>query len=262
MSSLPVPKFSLLDAVLSGVTIEQAVANIISYAVDGAKHFVCVFAVDSLLRCHDSAALREVQQAADMTLCDGMPLVFVGRKIARLPMNRCYGPDVMLKTIEAGVRGGLKHFFYGGKDADTVAKLEAALLEKFPEMKIAGHYIPPFRPLAPEEKADVVERINGSGADIVWVGTGTPKQDFWCAEFRPLLNAPVFVAVGAAFNFHAGTVAQAPRWMMRVGLEWLFRLLAEPRRLWRRYIIGNPRFLLLVLRQLITRKPHRLGERL
>jgi len=250
----------MLEAVLSGVTLGRAVANVIAYARDGGKHYVCVFAVDSLLRCQDSPELRRVQQAADMTLCDGMPLVFTGRKIARLGMDRCYGPDVMLRVIGEGRALGLKHFFYGGKDEETVLKLESNLRAKFPDVQIAGHNIPPYRPLSDDEKKAVVGQINASGADIVWVGTGTPKQDFWCAEFRPLLDAPVFVAVGAAFNFHAGTVAQAPRWMKRSGLEWLFRLCAEPRRLWRRYLVGNPRFLLLLLRQIITRKPRRLGE--
>ena len=252
----------MLEAILSGVTIDEAVANILAFTRDGAKHYVCVFAVDSLLRCQDSPELRRVQQAADMTLCDGMPLVFTGRKIARLEMNRCYGPDVMLRVMDEGRASGLKHFFYGGKDAETVAKLETNLLAKFPDLKIAGHHIPPFRPLTEEEKTSVAARINASGADVVWVGIGTPKQDFWCAEFRPVLDAPVFVAVGAAFNFHAGTVAQAPRWMMRSGLEWLFRLCAEPGRLWRRYLIGNPRFLLLLMRQIITRKPRKLGEKM
>ncbi len=254
------PRFSLLDVHLTGVRIERAVEQIISYTSDGGKHYVCIFAVDSLLRCRDTPRLAVVANATDMTLCDGMPLVFVGRKFAGLDMNRCYGPDVMLKTLEAGCSQGLRHFFYGGDCEATVLKLEVNLKAKFPDLKIAGHYVPPFRDLTEQERAEVISIINVSEADVVWVGVGTPRQDYWVSDYRMLLHAPVLIAVGAAFNFHAGTVPQAPRWMMRCGFEWLFRLLAEPRRLWRRYLIGNPRFILLVIRQWLMRKPHPLGS--
>ena len=257
--SADLPRFSLLDVHLTGVRIERAVEQIISFTSDGGRHYVCIFAVDSLLRCRDTPRLAAVANASDMTLCDGMPLVFVGRKFAKLDMNRCYGPDVMLKTLEAGCSKGLRHFFYGGDCEATVLKLEANLKAKFPSLEIAGHYVPPFRDLTEQERDEVISTINASKADVVWVGIGTPRQDYWVSEYRQPLHAPVLIAVGAAFNFHAGTVPQAPRWMMRCGFEWLFRLIAEPRRLWRRYIIGNPRFILLVIRQWLTRKPHALG---
>ena len=253
------PRFSLLDVDLTGVRIERAVEQIFSFVSGGGKHFVCIFAVDSLLRCRDNPRLAEVANATDMTLCDGMPLVVVGRKFAKLDMNRCYGPDVMLKTLEAGCEKGLKHFFYGGDSDATIMKLETNLKQKFPSLQIAGHYVPPFRDLTPEERDDVISIINESQADVVWVGIGTPRQDYWVSDYRQPLNASVLIAVGAAFNFHAGTVPQAPRWMMRSGFEWLFRLVAEPRRLWKRYLIGNPRFILLVISQWLTGKPHPLG---
>jgi N-acetylglucosaminyldiphosphoundecaprenol N-acetyl-beta-D-mannosaminyltransferase len=139
----------------------------------------------------------------------------------------------------------VSHFFYGATD-EVLAQLKTNLLKKFPSLQIAGMVSPPFRPLTEAEKEEMSELINASGADIVWCGLGTPKQDYWVAEFRPRLNAFAILAVGAAFNFHAGEVRQSPRWMMRSGLEWLFRLLVEPKRLWRRYLIGNPRFVCLV----------------
>lgn len=256
----PHPRFSLLDVRLSGMRLEQTVETILGYAADGGRHYVCIFAADSILKCRDSPKLAAVANAADMTLCDGMPLVFIGRKFAKLDLDRCYGPDVMLRTIEAGCSRGLRHFFYGGCDEATVRRLEANLRAKFPSIQIVGHYVPPFRELTDAERDAVVAAIDASGADIVWVGIGTPRQDYWVSAYRPLLKAPVLIAVGAAFNFHAGTVPQAPRWMMRCGLEWLFRLLAEPRRLWRRYLVGNPRFVLLVLRQWLTRRPAPLGQ--
>jgi N-acetylglucosaminyldiphosphoundecaprenol N-acetyl-beta-D-mannosaminyltransferase len=147
----------------------------------------------------------------------------------------------------------VSHFFYGATD-EVLAQLKANLLKKFPDVQIAGMYSPPFRPLTDAEKDDVAEMINASGADIVWCGLGTPKQDYWVAEFRPRLNCAAILAVGAAFNFHAGHVVQAPRWMMKSGLEWLFRLGTEPRRIWLRYLIGNPRFILLTWRQFLSRR--------
>jgi N-acetylglucosaminyldiphosphoundecaprenol N-acetyl-beta-D-mannosaminyltransferase len=122
-------------------------------------------------------------------------------------------------------------------------------------LEVAGTYAPPFRPLTDNEARDTAALINAAHPHIVWVGLGTPKQDEWVGRFRPLLDAPVLIAVGAAFDFHAGTVRQAPRWMMSMGLEWFFRLLREPRRLWRRYLVGNPRFVALVLRQWWKERP-------
>jgi N-acetylglucosaminyldiphosphoundecaprenol N-acetyl-beta-D-mannosaminyltransferase len=176
-----------------------------------------------------------------------MPLVWLGR-LKGLDVGRVYGPDLMLALCEQGLAEGWRHYFYGATD-DVLADLAARLTGRFPSLQIAGAWAPPFRPLTPDEEVDVIARINGARADLVWVGIGTPKQDFWMAHFRSRLEAPVLIAVGAAFNFHAGHVPQAPRWMMAAGLEWLFRLAMEPRRLWRRYVIGIPRFIWLVARQ-------------
>ena len=166
----------------------------------------------------------------------------------------------MLGVLDQGRGAGLRHYFYGGPNEETSRRLRENMEAKFPGLRVVGAEVPPFRPLTSEERAETARRINAAAPDVVWVGIGTPKQDFWVSEMRPLLDAPVLVAVGAAFNFHAGMVPQAPLWMRRACLEWLYRLCAEPRRLWRRYLIGNPRFLLLVLRQLLTRRPGRLGE--
>ena len=166
-------------------------------------------------------------------------------------VERVYGPDVMLALCKRGVPLGYRHFFYGG--AEGVAdELATRLKAMYPGLLVSGTRTPPFRPLTPSEEREVVEQINSSGADVVWVGLGAPKQDYWVARFRPMLEAPVLLAVGAAFDFHTGRVRQAPRWMQRVGLEWLFRLTQDPRRLWRRYVIGNPRFVFLVLRQVLS----------
>lgn len=256
------PRFRVLDVLLTACRREQAEDSMVRAASrrDGSvRAYACVFAVDSLLKCHDDPRLAQIANEADWTLCDGMPLVFAGRRIAGLDVTRCYGPDVMLGVLDKGRAAGLRHFFYGGADEDSARKLRENLCARFPGLLVAGWHVPPFRPLSEDEKRAVAEKIDASGADVVWVGVGTPKQDYWTHEMRPRLAAPVMVNVGAAFNFHAGTVSQAPRWMMRSGLEWLYRLCAEPRRLWRRYLVGNPRFLLLVLRQALTGRPGRLG---
>ena len=253
------PRFSLLDVTLTGIRLEEAVSRIVGFRDSGERGYVCVFAVDSLLKCHDDPRLAAISRASAMTLCDGMPLVLAGRVFGRLDVSRCYGPDVMLGVADAGRAAGLRHYFYGGSDEDTLRRLRANLAAKFPGLVDAGGEVPPFHPLSDAERAETAARINAAKPDVVWVGIGTPKQDFWVSEMRPLLDAPVLVAVGAAFNFHAGKVSQAPPWMRRNCLEWLYRLCVEPRRLWRRYLIGNPRFVLLVLRQMLTRRPAPVG---
>lgn len=253
-------KFNLLGIPLTGSTLDETVSTLVRWAKGPRKRSVHVFAVDSLLRAHDDPALAAVVRRSDRILTDGMPLVFLGRHVARLPITRCYGPDVMLRVFDEGRAAGLRHYLYGGSDAETLARLQSNLLARFPGAVIAGARVPPFKPISPDapfdaDDEDTLRDIESARPDIVWIGLGTPKQDFWIARFRPRLSAPVLIAVGAAFNFHAGTVRQAPAWMMRCGLEWLFRLAMEPRRLWRRYILGNPRFIALVLRQGLTRRP-------
>ncbi len=253
------PRFHLLAASLTGCRRAEAVREIVRMARERERGYVCVFAVDSVLKCCDDPRLAAVARGASMALCDGMPLVFAGRRFARLDMDRCYGPDTMLETLDRGRAAGLRHYFYGGADERTSRLLQERLEARFPGLRVVGREVPPFRPLTEAERRETAARIDATGADVVWVGLGTPKQDYWMADMRPLLAAPVIVAVGAAFAFHAGTVRQAPRWMQRAGLEWVFRLAAEPRRLWRRYLIGNPRFLWLVVRQWFTGRPAPLG---
>ncbi len=166
-------------------------------------------------------------------------------------VERVYGPDLMLELCAYGQKYNYRHFFYGG--APGVPELLASKLQaRYPGLQVVGTYSPPFRQLSPEEELEIARLINTAAPDIVWVGLGTPKQDYWVGRFSRLLEAPALIAVGAAFDFHSGRIKQAPRWIQRSGFEWLFRLLQEPRRLWRRYIIGNPRFIWLLLRQWAT----------
>jgi N-acetylglucosaminyldiphosphoundecaprenol N-acetyl-beta-D-mannosaminyltransferase len=187
--------------------------------------------------------LLRIHNAAGMVTPDGMPLVWLARRAGFPHVDRVYGPDLVLACCEASVARGYRHFLYGGGPG-VPERLAERLQARFPGLRVVGCHSPPFRALVSREDDTVVERINASGADIVWVGLSTPKQERWMHTHRPYLTAPVLIGVGAAFDFHAGLKRQAPRWIQRSGLEWLFRLSQEPRRLWRRYSYNNTRFLL------------------
>jgi N-acetylglucosaminyldiphosphoundecaprenol N-acetyl-beta-D-mannosaminyltransferase len=179
---------------------------------------------------------------ATLAVPDGQPLVWALRALGHRHATRIYGPDLMAGFCARATRTGASIYLYGGRSPDALRLLERRLAERFPGLRIAGGHSPPFRPLTAEEEDLVVADINSTGAAVVWVGTGQPKQERWMAKRRPRLSAPLLVGVGAAFDFHAGLVSQAPPWMQRNGLEWTYRLAREPRRLWRRYARYNPRF--------------------
>ncbi|MFL2860246.1 MAG: WecB/TagA/CpsF family glycosyltransferase [Pontiellaceae bacterium] len=233
---------------LSAQTMSQACERVESWIEQGKKKYVNICTADTVVQCYDQPALAKIVMNSGMATTDGMPLVWLARRFGFAFAERVYGPDLMLALCSLSESRGYRHFFYGATD-EVLDRLKINLLAQFPALAIAGMYSPPFRPLEKQEKDEVVEKINASGADIIWCGLGTPKQDYWVSEFRPLLEGSVILAVGAGFNFHAGSVRQAPRWMMKSGLEWLFRLIVEPRRLWRRYLIGNPRFLFQTRKQ-------------
>jgi N-acetylglucosaminyldiphosphoundecaprenol N-acetyl-beta-D-mannosaminyltransferase len=188
------------------------------------------------------ALLAALNHPQALTLPDGMPLAWTLRSWGEDIKDRVYGPD-FFELCLSETQHQVKHFFYGST-VETLEKLRENMTARFPGIQIAGMYSPPFRQLTPEEETDILNMINDSGADIVWVGLGAPKQELWTDCVAAKLTAPVVAAVGAAFDFHAGTVAQAPDWMQNHGLEWLYRLAKEPRRLWFRYCYYNPLFIL------------------
>jgi N-acetylglucosaminyldiphosphoundecaprenol N-acetyl-beta-D-mannosaminyltransferase len=167
--------------------------------------------------------------------------------------ERVYGPDLMIEFFKSDCNREYSHFFYGSIPS-TLNQLRERLNLKFSNLEIAGFYSPPFRTLTEKEDAEIIKMINASCPDVLWVGLGCPKQQLWMHEHKDSLKVPVMIGVGAAFDFLAGTKKQAPRWMQRSGLEWLFRLLTEPKRLWRRYILGYAFFLYLICRELINGK--------
>jgi N-acetylglucosaminyldiphosphoundecaprenol N-acetyl-beta-D-mannosaminyltransferase len=191
---------------------------------------------------------------ATLAVPDGQPLVWALRALGYARATRIYGPDLMAAFCARAARSGTPIYLYGGRSAEALQLLERRLRERFPGLEIAGGSSPPFRALTAEEQERAVGEINSSGAAVVWVGTGQPKQEKWMLQMRPRLSAPLLVGVGAAFDFHAGLVSQAPRWMQRSGLEWAYRLSREPRRLWRRYARYNPLFLAGFARQYLRHR--------
>lgn len=216
-------------------------------------HYVCVTGVHGVMESQRDERLRQIHNAAGLVTPDGMPLVFLSRLRGFDHVGRVYGPDLMLALCERSVSKSYRHFLYGGTSRVT-GLLAARLRTRFPDLQIVGSYSPPFRTLSDEEDAQITDTINDARPDVVWVGLGTPKQELWMASHFGRLATPVLIGVGAAFDFHAGVKPQAPRWLQRSGLEWLFRLAIEPRRLWRRYLSNNPRFLGLVLAQALGLK--------
>jgi N-acetylglucosaminyldiphosphoundecaprenol N-acetyl-beta-D-mannosaminyltransferase len=243
---------AILGTRVDATSYENATDRIIGWARGRESRAVVAANVHVLMEGYDDPGFRSAMSTVDLVTPDGMPLVWTLRRLGLPSQTRVYGPDLTLCVCEAAARENLPVGIYGGT-GEALQALQKSYRTRFPRLQIAYAHSPPFRPLTAEEDETVVRAINESGACILLVGLGCPKQERWVAEHRGRVRA-VMMAVGAAFDFHAGRVRQAPRWMQRVGLEWLFRLLMEPRRLWRRYFKHNPRFLWLVLRQLLTYK--------
>jgi N-acetylglucosaminyldiphosphoundecaprenol N-acetyl-beta-D-mannosaminyltransferase len=218
-------------------------------AAAGGRGYVCVAAVHTVMACQEDPELRAAVLGADFTVPDGQPLVWALNALGHGLSDRVYGPELMERACARAAQTGRRFYLYGGRNQGALVELARVLRLRHPGLKIVGGHCPPFRPLTDAEEAAVAEEINRSGADVVWVGIGVPKQEKWMARMRERLDAPVLIGVGAAFDFHAGLVPQAPDALQRLGLEWAFRLLHEPRRLWRRYLRYNPRFVVGFLRQ-------------
>ena len=220
-------------------------------AAAGVRGYVTAAAVNLVMSARERPEVLAATLGATLAVPDGQPLVWALRALGHRDATRIYGPDLMAAHCARAARSGTPVFLYGGRTPEALALLEARLLERYPGLRVAGRFWPPFRELAAAEEEEVIATIDGSGAAVVWVGTGQPKQELWMARMRPRLRAPLLVGVGAAFDFHAGLVPQAPAWMQRAGLEWSYRLAREPRRLWRRYARYNPRFVVQFARQFL-----------
>ena len=234
-------RVNVLGVGVSPITKGYALATIERWIAEGRRQYVCVSGIHGVMESQRDPRLRAIHNGAGLVTPDGMPLVWISRLKGFRHVERVYGPDLMLACCERSVTTGYRHYFYGGGPG-VPEQLAERLGARFPGLKVVGCLSPPFRAVTAEEDAAIVDQINRAAPDIVWVGLSTPKQEQWMFTHRSRLQAPVFIGVGAAFDFHAGLKPQAPGWMQRSGLEWLFRLWQEPRRLWRRYLRNNPLF--------------------
>jgi N-acetylglucosaminyldiphosphoundecaprenol N-acetyl-beta-D-mannosaminyltransferase len=247
--------FHVLGVRVDGVQIPDTIAQMEEW-IRGPRecHYVAVTGMHGVTEAQHNTGFRQILNSADLVVPDGMPLVWLGRVRGSAVRRRVYGPELMLTFCQETASKGYRHFFFGGTPG-LPERLSQNLQRRIGGLQVAGTFSPPFSHVTPEEDEAIVAMINATDPDVVWVGLSEIKQDTWMYEHRGKLHAPVLVGIGAAFDFLAGTKRQAPEWMRENGLEWLFRLLQEPRRLWRRYLVYGSEFLVLVfLEQLGIRK--------
>jgi N-acetylglucosaminyldiphosphoundecaprenol N-acetyl-beta-D-mannosaminyltransferase len=247
--AVPPPTVDVLGVSLALTDYERTMDWMDATIRQGGKGYICVAATHTVVATQDDPELRAAVQGASLVVPDGQPVVWAMNALGHDLTHRVYGPDLMAKFCERSAVTGTRMFLYGGRNQGALVQLALNLRRRFDGLQVVGGYSPPFRTLSEEEIDAVVAEINHAKPDVVWVGIGVPKQEKWMAALRDRIDAPVLVGVGAAFDFHAGLIPQAPAWMQSAGLEWLFRLSKEPRRLWKRYLTYNPRFVLGFARQ-------------
>jgi len=249
------PRVNLLGVLITPTNLADTVKTLETWRAEGKREYVCCVSVHGIVEAQSDPAFRSVLSRAALTTQDGMPLVWWCQHAGFKAASRACGRDVMLAMCEIAAEKGHRHYFYGG--APGIPELLVAnLTKRFPGLPIAGYRSPPFRQLSPGEDAREVAMINETKPDFVWIGLGTPKQDRWMADHLGKIEAAAMLGVGAAFDFHAGVKSNAPQWMQRSGLEWLFRLASEPRRLAGRYLIGNSIFVARATQQLLGWKSY------
>jgi N-acetylglucosaminyldiphosphoundecaprenol N-acetyl-beta-D-mannosaminyltransferase len=253
MQPKSLPTVNILGVGVSAINMDSGVAAVMEALARKQKGYICVTGVHGVSEAQSDDSFRLILNRAFLCTPDGMPLVWVGWLMGQGQMRRVYGPDLMLAVLQLSESRGFRHFFYGGANG-TEEALRQRMLQRFPKLQIVGTYEPPFRPLNEEERTDLRNRVRLASPDVMWIGLSTPKQERFMAEYLGQLEVTLMVGVGAAFDFHAGRLRQAPRWMQRSGLEWLFRLCCEPRRLWKRYFTNNPLFLWRIFCQLARLK--------
>ncbi len=242
----------VLEAFIDAVSWDEAIGRITTWGAAHESRYVCICNVHSVVTTTRDVEFKIAVNNADMSTPDGAPIAWALRRLGHPAQERINGPDLMMKYLAQAERLGQAVFFYGSTEA-TLAKLRTALMLQFPRLRIGGACSPPFRPLSRQEDERIIDMINGSGAHVVFVGLGCPKQEKWMADHCGRVNA-VMIGVGAAFDYHAGVIRRAPAWCQRNGFEWLYRLGCEPRRLFRRYLVTNTLFVVGFLRQVVLAK--------
>ncbi len=244
-----ISRANILGVGISAVSMADAVQYSDMFLQNGSQGYICVTGVHGIMEAQADEHFRDILNTSLMNTPDGMPTVWLGHRQGFEHMTRVYGPDFMLELCKISVERGYKHFLYGGKPG-VVDHLKQMLSLRFPGLQITGTYTPPFRPLNWEEEAELKRRLHQSQADILWCGLSTPKQERFMAQYTGKLPVKLMIGVGAAFDINSGNLKDAPGWMKAAGLQWLYRLLQEPRRLARRYLKNNPLFLWLTFLQL------------
>lgn len=251
--------FNILGTKIAPINILDVVIKIEKFISNNIKNYITITGVHGLIEALYSYEVRIAHNRAALSVPDGMPLVWIGKLKGFKNLERCYGPDLMLEVIEDSLKNKYKHFFYGG--ANGVAELlKEKMEEKYPGVQIVGTYTPPFHSLNQMEEKEFIQQIFRLKPDIIWVGLSTPKQEIFMYEYLPKLDTKLMIGVGAAFDFHTGRVKQAPRWMQRSGLEWFYRIIADPKRLWKRYAKNNPLFIWHIILQLLKLKNYHLTD--
>lgn len=241
-------RVDILGVGVSAVGVDDVCAEVAGWIERGLQRYVCVTGVHGIMESRRDEELRRIHNESGLTVPDGTPTVWAGRYAGAAGIERVYGPEMMVSVCELAAERGWRSFFYGGGPG-TAELLERTMRERCPGLKTVGAFTPPFRELTAAEDAEAVAAIEASEAELVWVGLSTPKQERWMAAHVDRLSGPrVLFGVGAAFDINAGLRRDAPRWVGKVGLHWLYRLAQEPRRLWRRYLLNNPAFVAAVLR--------------
>jgi N-acetylglucosaminyldiphosphoundecaprenol N-acetyl-beta-D-mannosaminyltransferase len=254
----PVPRANILGVGISVINMEDAVRLSDSLIRSNGQGYVCATDVHTVIEAQSDAEFRDVLNGSFMTTPDGMPLVWVGRIQGHEKISRVYGPDFMLEMCRFSVSRGYRHFLYGGKPG-IAKQLKEELVARFPGLQVVGCYSPPFRPLNSSEEAELESLVAKTSPDFFWVGLGSPKQERFMAKYCGKLDTKLMVGVGAAFDFHTGNVREAPMWLKNAGLQWLHRLIQEPKRLWKRYLTCVPYFMWNIGLQLVGIRKFYLG---
>jgi len=256
---ISVKRCNILGVGVHAVNTQLALECIEAAVAMQKKGYICATPVHSIMVAQDDCLYKDVLNGAFLCVPDGVPLVWVGRSSGYVNMKRVYGPDLMRAVLNISPEKSWSHYLYGSTP-ETLDQLEESILKDFPGIKIAGRYSPPFRDLTTDEFNRLQADVATCRPDIFWVGLGAPKQDFFMAENLELLDTTIMIGVGAAFDFLSGNIAESPGWMQKSGLQWLHRLYKEPRRLWRRYLVNNPRFVFMLLLQKLGIRKFPLGK--
>lgn len=260
MGNSGLPRANVLGVGVHAIDMRRALGVFQSAVEECRKGYICVTGVHGIMEAQKNPDFLAILNRSLLTTPDGVPTVWVGRWQGYSQMQRVCGPELMLEVCAMSVGKGYTHFLYGGADG-VAEQLKASLLRRLPGLRIVGTYTPPFRPLNEAEKEDLCARVASVKPDIFWVGLSTPKQERFMADYLPHLDTRVMVGVGAAFDFHTGRIEDAPAWMKKAGLQWLHRLSQEPGRLWKRYLLNNPRFVASIFLQFAGLRKYELAAR-